>query len=332
MRNPQRWFIVALVAVMIAGLSATAGAAEPTQTTDRDATQAEDQADDRNETEERKRPRPIPKERPAPGPGNPTPTTRPETTTTQPSNSYGTSKFDILLTGGDNPATRQWWDAPYVRDLFAVGISQVPGVGWTDGDRAGYKCAYMFLYQNGDENDIIGRVTFTRVAGYANVGDQYMREFARAYDGGLDYTSQAECPGPTTAYESWDGADYRPQIFYMQGGQLLENRSYTNTSGDAIAAGALKFREYERITTPFRDTGGISSCDDYCTVYERVTVLAYFDDGNGFFPAVAVYYDSLSPDVSLAGAGPGGFEPSQPAPPTPRDTTGVKLPPWLRMA
>jgi hypothetical protein len=329
MRNPRRWLVLLTATLLVAGLAQAASAESMTAEGD-DAANGESPADTRDgDRDERKRPHPQPK--PSPRPGTPTTTTQATTTTVPTVSTSGNAKFDILVRGGDNPATRQWWDAPYVRDLYSLGISQVPGVGWTDGDRAGYKCAYMFLYQNGNENDIIGRVTFTRVGGYAQINDQYMKEFVRAYDGGLDYTDQSECPGPSAEYQAWDGADYRPKIFYTQGGQLLENRSYTNTSGDAIDAGALKFREYERITTPFTDTGGISTCDDYCTVYGRVTVMAYFQDDSGeFFPAVAIYYDSLSPDVALAGAGPGGFEPSQPAAPTPDDESRVKMPPWWR--
>ncbi len=322
----RRWIVLLLATALFASVAQSAVAQQSTQAASGDTHDTVQDDGSRNgEDADRRRPRPRPK----PGqPGDPGQPGQPPTT--EPPLTGPTGKFDILVRGGDNPATRQWWDAPYVRDLYAVGISQVPGVGWTDGDRAGYKCAYMFLYQNGNEDDIIGRVTFTRIGGYAQINDQYMAEFVRAYDGGRDYTSQAECPGSDIAYEPWSGSDYRPQIFYTKGGQLLENRSYTNTSGDAIAAGALKFGEYERITTPFTDTGGIGTCDDYCTVYGRVTVVAYFDDGNGFYPAVAIYYDSLSPDVLLAGSGPGGFEPSQPAPPAPRDTTRTKLPPWIR--
>jgi hypothetical protein len=328
MHNSRRWLVLLMATVLIAAMAQTAAA----QMT-RDGGEGTGETREDTRGDDRKQPQPQPK--PEPGRGS-DPGTRPRTEPREeppgddPVFDMPEGKFDILVRGGDNPATRQWWDAPYVRDLHAFGISQVPGVGWTDGDRAGYKCAYMFLFQNGNEDDIIGRVTFTRIGGYAQINDRYMAEFVRAYDGGTDYTSQAECPGSSVPYEAWNGQDYRPRIFYTEGGQLLENRSYTNTSGDAISAGVLKFGEYERITTPFTDTGGISSCDDYCTVYSRVTVVAYFDDGSGFYPAVAIYYDSLSPDVAIGGSGPGGFEPSQPARPTPDNDVGFKMPPWWR--
>jgi hypothetical protein len=211
--------------------------------------------------------------------------------------------FTIMVsnTSGD-PAIKSWWNAPYIRDLYAAGRSEVPNVGWTDGDRAGYKCAYMFLERG---SELVGRVTFTRVAGYGKINDKYMNEFERAYDGGFDYTDQSECPGPSQEYEAWDGPDFRPQIFFTDNsGKQLEDRSYTNTTGDAIKAGVLKFREFERITTPFTDTGGLDTCDDYCTVYERVTVLAYVKQDGEFFPAMAIYYDSLAPDVTLEESAP----------------------------
>lgn len=209
-------------------------------------------------------------------------------------------KFDIILSNADTNV--HWWTAPYARDL-----PYTAGVGWTDGDRSGYKCAYMHLFRNGNPNDIVGRVTFSRPLGqtYGKVNDSRMLEgqsSSRAYDGGLDWASQAECPDPDEDYQPLPAntKDVRPKIFYVDSkGNLLENRSYTNTTGDAIVKGTLIFQDGGLTTKPFTDTGGISSCDDYCTVYERQKVIAYeFDDGE-WLPAMTIYYDILVPDVTF---------------------------------
>lgn len=229
---------------------------------------------------------------------NNTPTTEPPaaSTTTLPDG----KKFDIILTNAETSV--HWWTAPYVRWL-----PYTEGVGWTDGDKSGYRCAYMHLYRNGDPNDIVGRVTFSRPVdqAYGKVNDSKMLEgqtSERAYDGGLDWTSQAECPDPDEDYKPLplNTADQRPIIRYVDSaGNLLEDRSYTNTTGEAIEAGTLIFREAGHITKAFTDTGGISTCDDYCTVYERFKVIAYELHDGEWLPAMTMYYDILVPDVTF---------------------------------
>lgn len=220
--------------------------------------------------------------------------------------------FDIILSADGV----KLWEAPY---LHALPFTE--GVGWVDGDRAGYRGAYMHLMRDGE---IVGRVTFHRVSGtgsYVIVNDRYMVEGQgsfRAFDGGLDWVSQEEVPRTSADYETYNGPDERPIVKYVENGQLLEDRSYTNTGLDkfgeaygAYESGQLKFEEVERITKPFSAANDPSldstiACDDLCTVYERVTVMAHFDrqDGEGFRPAVVVYYDSLHPDVTLEGGAP----------------------------
>lgn len=225
-----------------------------------------------------------------------TPTSQPTTATTLPEG----KKFDIILTNAETSV--HWWTAEYLRWL-----PYTEGVGWTDGDKSGYRCAYMHLYRNGDPNDIVGRVTFSRPVdqAYGKVNDSKMLEGQtsnRAYDGGLDWTSQAECPDPDEDYTPLplNTADQRPIIkYYDSAGNLLEDRSYTNTTGEAIEDGTLIFREAGHITKSFTDTGGISSCDDYCTVYERFKVIAYELHDGEWLPAMTMYYDILVPDVTF---------------------------------
>lgn len=171
--------------------------------------------------------------------------------------------FDILLI---NTETRTaMWVAPYDRTLS-------PGVGWTDGDRAGYRCAYMFLLRNGRP---VGRATFIRIDGaaaYTMVNDDRMQEGARYFDGTLapaDAPKELkQCPQATEAYEPYHGPDQRPVITFEAklGGAVLETRDYRNT----IAGPGVTFRQV--LDTP-----------------SRATVVGYQDG----LPAVVVYYDRL---------------------------------------
>ena len=153
----------------------------------------------------------------------------------------------------------------------------------------------MFLEVDGE---IVGRVTFTRpseAAAYTTVNDKYMVEGVRYYDGTQSTSGAAQlndCPGPSQDYGPPGGPDERPLIFYTKDGQLLENRSYTATTGEAIEAGELVFRELERITQPFVDVGALGI--NAHTVYERVTVGAYVYTGGEWNLAIVVYYDTLS--------------------------------------
>ena len=61
--------------------------------------------------------------------------------------------FEVWLRGnGGNGPDIFWWNAIYKRQLD-FGLD----TGWTDGDRAGYRCLYAFLTL---DNQIVGRVTF----------------------------------------------------------------------------------------------------------------------------------------------------------------------------
>lgn len=131
--------------------------------------------------------------------------------------------YTIMLSNLDTG--ERWWDADYDRTLSA-------GVGWTDGDRAGYKCAYGFLLHNGR---VVGRFVFTRIAeaaSYTRVNDKYMVEGSRHYATGALGTRrnpvrQSECPAPTGNYAPFDGNEL-PTIRFMQGSTVLETRSYPN--------------------------------------------------------------------------------------------------------
>jgi hypothetical protein len=189
--------------------------------------------------------------------------------------------FDIMLINAETGET--WWVAPYARDL-----TYTAGVGWTDGDRSGYRCAYMFLEQDGD---IVGRVTFVRSALYGKVNDQGMTEAVIAYDGG-PYLSQADCPDPDVEYTPNDSPDERPTVRYMNGSDTLEVRSYPHTTT------AGKFIQTEVVTEPFTDQGDHPDSQPH-TVYSRVTVVFYSLVGGQWQPGIVVYYDSLSPDVQV---------------------------------
>ena len=203
----------------------------------------------------------------------PTTTHQPPPTTVPPRAIPNAGSFEVWLRGntGTGPDIF-WWNAPYLRQL-SYGLN----TGWTDGDRAGYRCLYAFLAL---DDQIVGRVTFMRVEGastYASVKDENMKEGVRYYDGtpapdGISI-ELGDCPYPDVAYLPYTGPDQRPTVVYSTtSGQTLEVRNYK-----PVVVG-------EGIT--FQQTGSNSS---------RVTVVAY-DHGN---PVIVVYYESMSPNVVM---------------------------------
>jgi hypothetical protein len=169
--------------------------------------------------------------------------------------------YTIILSNSDTG--QRWWEADYDRTLSA-------GVGWTDGDRAGYKCAYGFLLRNGQ---VVGRFTFTRIPeaeGYARVNDKYMVEGARHWATGAlssrrNPVLQSECPAPTETYEPFAGNEL-PTIQFRQGTTVLETRSYPLVD----AGEGVTFQQ------TFKDS-------------KNVTVVAY-EDG---LPTIVIYYRSF---------------------------------------
>ena len=170
--------------------------------------------------------------------------------------------YTIMLS---NAATGEsWWDAPYDRTLSE-------GVGWTDGDRAGYKCAYGFLLRNGQ---VVGRFTFTRIpeaASYTRVNDRYMAEGSRHYETGRVGTRrnpvlQSECPAPTETYTPFAGSQL-PTIAFTENGVTLEIRNYKTL-----------------VTHPDVTFQQISKTD------RRIVVVAYVQG----LPVIAIYYDTFS--------------------------------------
>jgi hypothetical protein len=174
---------------------------------------------------------------------------------------------------------------PYVRDLPS-------GAHWTDGDRQAYRCAYMFLLDA--RNQVVSRVTFAvleQSRSYVQVNDRYMAEsherpLARYYDGepiptdpetmlSESNTPERSCRVATEKYASEVPKGPVPVIkFVGPGGDVLETRDYAKVY-DSTTRGH-DFRIVER--TP-----------------DRVTVVAY-EDG---VPAMAVYYDRLSSQITL---------------------------------
>lgn len=191
----------------------------------------------------------------------------------------------------------RWWTATYHRDLSN-------GYGWTDGDRAGYKCATMFLVELDPldpdplDDPVVGRVVFTRITGaaYAAVNDQSMVEGSRHFDGTpiipLSNAYQIECPAPDAEYTPLvDPVDDRPIISFTAPGGVLEERKYP-----LIEANNVIFQQGTKIEGPFTVVDGAGNTS---TVYDRIPVVAYSLIDGAWVPVIAVYYDSLSPEVSV---------------------------------
>jgi hypothetical protein len=151
---------------------------------------------------------------------------------------------------------------------------------------------------------VLARVFFVRAskdAGYVQVNDKYMAEGQTTgihFDGSCDYVSQAGSPFASEDYEVDNGPDVRPVILFEYQGEIVEDRSYTHTTGEAIEQGLLRFRDGGFIDEPFMVKDGFGN---ESLVYQRQTVIAGYDanrDGN-FLPAVVVYYDALSPNVNI---------------------------------
>lgn len=205
----------------------------------------------------------------------PPPTTTtlpPTTTTTQPLPIPSGEKFFTLirLMGGTSPEFL--WDAPYFRNL-----PYEPNTGWTDGDRHRYICMYAHLLLDGN---VVGRVTFTNVPdanSYIQINDKFMVEGERYYDGRVAAPDAPvelhDCPPPDLAYEEYTGPDQRPTVVYFH-----------------RTLGALEFRNYKPLITSDKIKFQVLSVTP-----NRVTVVAYLDN----LPIVAIYYDSLSPDVIM---------------------------------
>ena len=197
---------------------------------------------------------------------------RSSTTTTAAAPVVQGEKFSIELKNLDTGV--DWWRAPYLRAL-----AYTPNTGWTDGDRIGYGCAYMFLERDGR---IVGRVSFVQVPGttYVKVNDRYMEEGVRFFDGSLTNAGTTQAYHVSFCdtivdqdYVEFTGPDQRPTIRYLgSDGALLEVRDYKPTA----AGPGIKFRQV-------------------AATANRVTVVAYENN----LPVIVVYYDSLDPSVRL---------------------------------
>ena len=169
-------------------------------------------------------------------------------------------RYDIVLT--HEGFGERFWVAPYERTLS-------PGVGWTDGDRDGYRCAYGFLMRNGVA---IGRFTAVAIPGaatYASVKDRYMVEGERYYDGTLAAADAPkelnDCPQASQSYEPFFG-DERPTIHFRQGSRvILETRDYDNLQ--ELLPG-VTFQQVERTNK------GI----DVVAYYETLPIFGFYYD------------------------------------------------------
>ena len=207
-------------------------------------------------------------------------------------------RFNIITTArvGNEPATG--WKAPYTTNLDN-------GYGWISGDRAGYQGAYMFLV-NLDTGELYARVGFRRVeeaASYGKVNDAYMDEIQTtqlSYRGECVFGeewSQEQQPRLDQEYNAPTTGDERPVILIRVNGVVVEDRSYAGTTpfGDVEN---FQFNDGGHITEPFKTYNGFGT--DPHLVYERQTVIANFDQGDGMLPFAVVYYDILNPAASLS--------------------------------
>ncbi|MGH2595270.1 MAG: hypothetical protein ACRDH7_04825 [Actinomycetota bacterium] len=149
--------------------------------------------------------------------------------------------------------------------------------GWTAGDRVAYRCAYAFLRSGGQ---LVARVTFTRIE-YANINDKYMDEGSRYYDGTV-YTGTHhqlnDCPGASEPYVDVSGPIGPLPVV---------------TFADADSSSILEVRDYAHVT---QNGGGIPwQFKIVSATPDRVTVVGY-QSGE---PALAIYYDRLSPSITL---------------------------------
>lgn len=206
-------------------------------------------------------------------PPNTTTTQPPTTTTTEPLPTPVGEYYNISVNNLDDldPATHQWWVAPYFRNL-----PYVSNTGWVDGDRVGYRCAYGFLEWEGR---LVGRFTFTRLdeAAYIQVNDKFMLEGIRYYDGTYDGPEDPrqleDCPAPSQEYLP-STVDERPTVdFVTSDGRILERRD-----------------GYKPIVHPDLTFDVIDGGPDH-----DIGVVAMADG----IPGLVVYYDSLVADVII---------------------------------
>jgi hypothetical protein len=182
--------------------------------------------------------------------------------------------------------------APYDRHL----TQYHPTVGWVDGDREAYNCAYMFLIRDSENpsSEVLGRVTFKTIdeaAAYTVVNDRFMEEGVRRYDGTYDpgsgqfnYCRRLD----TEAYEPLEGDPGVPRIEFSDAasGQTLEVRDYTRASTQQGQQGTWCCGEVAETGPAFKI---VSATPD------QVTVVGYKDR----LPFIAVYYDRMSPNIRL---------------------------------
>lgn len=197
-----------------------------------------------------------------------------------PENGYsiGVEAIDI-----DARERRPFWQAPYLDNL-----PYVPNSGWLDGDRVGYHCAFGHLEHNGE---IIGRFTFRVVDGadsYMKIGDRYMVEGSRYYNGGIFGGQQVptgDCPFSTGNYETANVPDERPVIPFWHGDQVVEIRDYREVE---VQSPGITFELLDPVLEPFVVSNSVDGSRPH-VVNNRVGVLAR-EFG---VPTIEVYYDAL---------------------------------------
>lgn len=164
-----------------------------------------------------------------------------------------------------------------VKFAYLLSLPVDAATGWVAGDRVAYRCAYMFLRSGGE---LVARVTFTRIE-YAKVNDKRMDEAARYYDGTV-YTGSArqlnDCPAPTEPYVEATGPIGPLPVI---------------TFSDASTGATLEVRDYRNVV----QTGGVPwEFQIVAATPDRVSVVAY----QSREPVVAIYYDRLSPSITLS--------------------------------
>lgn len=202
----------------------------------------------------------------------------------------GAGSFDIILNGNAGGTNQRLWRAPYSRLLTSDAV-------WLDGDRDGYRAAYMFLTH--PDHGIVGRVSFFGYAGTPDaattvVFDERMNEAEAWYDGS-DYTGPPvrelnDAPRPDS-FGTPQAEVFRGKIRYFEKdtGRVLEVRSYV----DPLELGAnVQFFLLQHITTPFKDQGVVTPEHD---VFARAVIGSRLQGKE----AVNVYYDTLNEAIGL---------------------------------
>jgi len=203
---------------------------------------------------------------------------------TVPAQATHTPTFNIVVNNLDTSVKAGEFD--YTRALPSGGT-------WLDGDRIAYRCAYTFLRWEGA---LVGRITFVRAVGYAQINDGQMHEGLRRLDGtlnpaGTGQSPSSECPVSDVEYEPDATVGPLPFLQFTDGATVIETRNYANVR--EVGAGT----EFQILS---HSTG--SDCNRVgsdglvkATAFECFTIVIYQNS----LPLAVAYYDRISSNIDL---------------------------------